>query len=181
MIVFYGLEEEDAAERAAKLKALAGYFNESDGPRPITMLKDGELAADKRKSSSKEKLIVSAHGNVWNIGYAGNGPQALYKLLTDKGLTNERFEAIYLMACNVGLQRQDNSVLENFATEFKRLVTINPPTAGIKVYAPRGFLSYAIVEKQVSGQTVIVVTEISVQTEPAERSYPLKEGLLLVQ
>jgi hypothetical protein len=173
MIIFYGDDRADI--RAAKMKALQAHFNDDSNPVAITMLKSDALSGSKSK---KEKLIVNGHGNRDVIGYLGNDAEAFFADLLGKGLTNERFDSIYLMACKAGEQAQDNSILQNFAKEFGRCVQINEKTTGIKVYAPRGTLTYSVVNEQVSGQTVPKVTRIYVDTP--EKEYELNEGLLLV-
>jgi hypothetical protein len=42
----------------------------------------------------------------------------------------------------------------DFARDFARCVNTHDETAGIKVYAPRGILSFTMEDKIVSGQTV---------------------------
>jgi len=173
MVVFFG--EENAVSRGAKIKALQGFFNEPEGsmPKALTMLEDGSLGG-----KGSENLIVSGHGNQNNFGAVGITGDKLFATFKEKGLTKKRFAKIYLMGCNVGLQAQDNSVVENFAKDFARCVNTDEDTAGIKVYAPRGILTFTMEDKIVSGQTVKTATAINVACP--EKTYTLSEGLTLV-
>jgi hypothetical protein len=177
MIVFFGDSENDV--RAAKLEALKGHFKENDAPVAVRMLKEGALSGSK---SSKEKLIVSYHGSRETL--AGKSAEELFGIFLSKGLTNKRFEAVYLMACNVGEQAQDNSIIDNFAKDFRRCVTQNDGTAGIVVYAPRGVLVYEIGDERI-GETsefkkkvrrIYVICENNGQRE----EYTLETGLMQV-
>jgi hypothetical protein len=173
MVVYFG--EENAVSRIAKIKALQDFFKEPEGsiPKALTMLEDGALGG-----KGSENLIVSGHGNQNNFGAAGITGDKLFATFQEKGITKKRFAKIYLMGCNIGLQAQDNSVVDTFAKAFAHCVNINEETAGIKVYAPRGILTFTMEDKIVSGQTVKTATDINVKCP--ERTYPLSEGLTLV-
>lgn len=174
MIIFYG-DDDGTVSRAAKLKALQRHFGEKEGGRAINMLPADGLSA---KSGTKgEKLIVNAHGNT--NSFRGKDAQELFQILLGKGLTKQRFGSIYLIACNVGEQAQDNSIVQNFARDFAHRIRIDDRTSGIKVYAPRGVVTYTTVTRTTEGQQYKEVTGIVVRTP--EKDYQLDEGLLLVQ
>jgi hypothetical protein len=85
------------------------------------------------------------------------------------------------MACNVGEQAQDNSIVENFAKSFHRCVTQDDGAAGIAVYAPRGVLVYEMGNVRI-GQTSEfkkAVTRIYVLCENRgqREEYTLETGL----
>src|SRR5262249_1335732 len=165
MVVFFG--EENAVSRSAKIKALQKFFNEPEGsnPKALSMLEDGALGG-----KGSENLIVSGHGNQNNFGAIGITGDKLFATFLDKGTTKKTSAKIYRMGCNVGQLAQDNSIVETFARDFARCVNTTEETAGIKVYAPRGILSFTMEDKIVSGETVKTATAVNVVT--AERTYP---------
>jgi len=173
MIIYYG--EEDGLMRAAKVEALKEHFGESGIAKEIRALGSDSLSGSNEKD--KEKLIINAHGN--RDAFNGKAAAELFNELVSKGLTNKRFGAIYLMACNVGEQAQDNSILQNFAKDFNRQVRTHPNTKEIKVYAPRGILSYVIDTEQAGNLTKWKVRRVFIAGNDG-MEYSLKEGLLLV-
>ena len=173
MIIFYG--EEDGAIRGAKLDALKAYFKQEGNAVAMNMLKNDSLSGSK---SEKEYLIVNAHGNI--ASFSGRDAEQLYNELRNKGLTNKRFSRIYLMACNVGEQAQDNSIIDNFAKEFNQQVLMNNETAGIGVYAPRGTLTYSISNTLMNGENVVKVTRVYIVDNMDHAEYTLDTGLLKV-
>lgn len=168
MIIYYG--EEDGAMRSAKLEALKSFFKQEGNAVAMNMLKGDSLSGSK---SEKEWLIINAHGN--RDTFSGRNAEQLYTELRGKGLTNKRFDRIYLMACNVGEQAQDNSIINTFAKDFYQPIYQNDETAGIAVYAPRGVLTYVIDRTPNSGVTVVKVTRVYVADGNVE--YPLETGL----
>lgn len=171
MLTYMSLEGDSQAARSAKLKALQDYFKATD-PKAFAMLDKTALAPGNK--SRGDKLIVNSHANA--KAFAGYSPQQFLDQLISKGFAKGSFPEVYLMACNVAKQAQDNSIYDNFAKELKRLLNISG--IAVKLYATRGYLTYAVEEKQASGQTFYRVTDMYIQSP--ERNYPLKEGLLLV-
>lgn len=171
MLTYMSLEGDSQAERSAKLKALQTYFETTD-PKAFAML-DASALSPANKSRG-DTLIINSHGNGGIFG--GYTPQQFYTQLTSKGFTKGSFQAIYLMACSVGVQAQDNSIYDNFAKDLKRI--LNTHGIDVKLYAPRGLLGYSVDEKQAHGQTYYEVTDMYIQSP--ERKYTLKDGLLLV-
>ncbi len=171
MLTYMGLPDDAQDVRAAKLKALKAAYNTSDATA-FAMLP--ATALSKQNAARGDKLVVNSHGNAGV--FAGYTPDQFMEQLTSKGFEEGAFPAVYLMACMVGIQAQDNSIYDNFARDLKRLFVGHGITA--KLYAPRGLLSYTVADKQVSGQTVKEVTDIFIRTP--ERNYPLSEGVLLV-
>ena len=171
MLTYMSLEGDCQAERAAKLKALKEHFGTSD-PKAFAMLEKTAMApANKDRGDT---LVINSHGN--GSVFAGYKAQAFYDQLASVGFANGSFQKIYLMACDVGEQAQDNSILNNFAKDLKRI--LNMHGVDVKLYAPRGTLTYMLKEEQASGQTWYQVTEMFIASP--ERNYPLSEGLLLV-
>lgn len=172
MLVFAGMEGDSAPIRAAKLKALQQYYRESD-PRPLNMLGPSDMA--KSNTNRGDKLVVNSHGN--RGVFAGMDADQFVQELQTKGFVNGSFKAIYLMACNVGEQDQQGTIFNNFARDVYRIF-VNQGIQ-IKVYAPRGLLTYKLDKKTKSGETYYEVTSMFIRTP--ERDYPLDEGVLLVQ
>lgn len=171
MLTYMSLEGDSQAVRSAKLKALKEYFKTTE-PTAFAML--GSTALAPSNKSRGDMLVVNSHANA--KAFAGYTPQQFFEQLTSKGFAKGSFPAVYLMACSVGKQAQDNSIYDNFAKELKRI--LNMHGIDTKLYAPRGYLAYTVEEKQASGQTYYRVTDMYIET--TERKYPLKEGLLLV-
>lgn len=171
MLTYMSLDHDSQPIRAAKLKALQDYFK-TPPATAFAMLSADSLA--KTNAKRGDILVVNSHGN--GKVFAGYDAVAFFAQLTAKGFTDGSFKSLYLMACKVGVQAQDNSILDNFAKDLNRLLNING--IEIKVYAPRGLLSYILKEVRKDGQTFYEVTKIYIGT--AEREYPLDEGLLLV-
>lgn len=172
MLTFMGLDFDSAPARSAKLKALQDYFDTSD-PKAFNMLSGTALSA--ANSERGDSLYVNSHGN--RSVFAGYDAQQFFDLLEAKGFENGAFDSLYLLACSVGEQAQDNSILNNFARDLHRIFV----TSGIdiKLYAPRGTLTYSVRTETKSGQSYLVVTDIFIASP--ERNYPLREGLLLVR
>ncbi len=171
MLIYYGLTGDSQSERGAKLKALQAYFKTTD-PHALNMLAGDALSAS--NSDRGKDLIVNSHGN--KDTFAGFNAQGFYQTLVSKGFGSGSFNSIYLMACQVGEQAQDNSIYGNFARDLHRVFIQNGIEA--KIYAPRGTLTYDVVEKQASGQRYWEVVRMYIKSP--EKDYTLKEGILLV-
>ncbi|MBO9828494.1 hypothetical protein J7373_09570 [Xanthomonas sp. A2111] len=168
MLIYVGLDGDQADQRGAKLKALQSHFGETQS-YALTLL-DAASLSPSNKTRGK-RLVINSHGNV-NV-FAGLAPEAFLQ----QGLGKESFEEIVLMACQVGAQSQTNSIANNFAKDLKRLLVGHGILA--KLYAPRGTLTYLVRTEQKLGQTFYVVDSMHIACP--ERNYPLAEGLLLVQ
>lgn len=171
MLTYMSLEHDSQPKRSAKLKALKEYFRTSD-PKAFAMLDNTALSpANKDRGDT---LVINSHGN--GKVFAGYDAQQFFDQLSSKGFANESFQAVYLMACKVGEQAQDNSILNNFAKDLKRILSSHD--IDVKLYAPRGILRYKLAEEHASEQTWYKVTEMFIASP--ERNYPLSEGMLLV-
>jgi hypothetical protein len=171
MLVYAGMEGDNAAERSAKLKALKEHYNESD-PTALEML--AATALGKSNTSRGTKLVINSHGNVDT--FADLSAKAFYDKLVGKGFQNGAFQSLYLIACDVGQQDQKNTIVSNFARDLNLLLKQNQ--VDIALYAPRGVVTYAAKTVTQSGQSFYQVTGIAVHTP--ERDYPLDEGMLKV-
>lgn len=171
MLVYAGLDGDAADERGAKLKALQDYFHESS-PRALNMLGATDLATS--NGNRGKNLVVNSHGN--RNTFADMDASHFLTTLQAKGFQESSFEAVYLMACKVGQQSQDNSIYDNFARDLFGLFRQHGISA--KLYAPRGLLTYDVHKESKLGQTYWVVDKMYIATP--ERNYPLNEGLLLV-
>jgi len=171
MLTYMSLEGDSQAERSAKLKALKEYFGTSD-PKAFAML--DKAAMSPTTTDRGDTLVINSHGN--GSVFAGYDAQQFFDELVSKGFANGSFEKVYLMACNVGEQAQDNSILNNFAKALKPILNMNG--IDVKLYAPRGTLTYRVKTEQASGQTYYKVTGMFIRSP--ERNYPLSEGMLLV-
>lgn len=171
MLTYMALPDDPQDVRAAKLKALQAFYKTSDATA-FAMLPATGLS--RQNAARGDILVVNSHGNAGV--FAGYTPEQFLEQLRSKGFEEGAFSAVYLMACQVGVQAQDNSILNNFARDLKRLFVTNGITA--KLYAPRGMLSYQLSDRQVSGQTIKEVTDVFIRSP--ERNYPLGEGVLLV-
>jgi hypothetical protein len=171
MLIFAGLEEDKIDERAAKLKALQNYYHETN-PRPWNMLGATDLAPSNKDRG--KQLIVNSHGN--RTSFADMDANKFYSKLVEKGFQDGSFEALYLMACKVGQQDQRGVILENFARDLFGL--LRAKGVNLKLYAPRGTLTYEVKTETKLGQSYYVVTNMYI--ESPERNYPLAEGMLLL-
>ncbi len=171
MLTYMSLDHDSQPIRAAKLKALQDYFKTSPASA-FAMLAADSLA--RTNAQRGDTLVVNSHGN--DKVFAGYDAAAFFQQLASKGFAAGSFKSLYLMACKVGAQAQDNSILNNFAKDLKRL--LNENGIEINVYAPRGLLSYSLQEEQKEGQTFYKVARMYIGSP--EREYTLAEGLLLV-
>jgi hypothetical protein len=172
MLIFAGLEGDAPALRAPKLKALQEYYHES-APRAWNMLGASDMA--KSNTNRGSNLVVNSHGSLTT--FARMDAQQFFDALTAKGFQEGSFQAVYLMACEVGQQSQKNSILENFARDLFSLFQQNSIPS--KLYAPRGTLAYDLHSETKLGQTYWVVDKMYIKTP--ERNYPLNEGVLLIR
>jgi hypothetical protein len=180
MIIYFG--QADVVVMGSWLKLVQGVYNEMAMPQAINQLGVSSLAVVPSTSilgsflkPAKEKLIVCGHGSPTTL--SGLSPSDFASKLRGFGLTAERFEAIHLLNCSVGVQAQDNSVTQNFARDFKVLLGV-PPTQGIKVYAPRGPVQWEGQHEGEGHARYLVMTKVFIRTP--EKDYPLQEGMLLV-
>jgi hypothetical protein len=171
MLVFFGLDQDSADERGAKLKALQAYFKETN-PQALNMLSASDMAPS--NTAHGKRLVVNSHGNVKT--FAGMDAATFLAALQAKGFAEGSFNEVYLMACKVGAQDQTNTIAANFAKDLKRLLI----GAGIttKLYAPRGTLRYTVHTETKLGQTFYVVDKMVIACPEAD--YPLDQGMLLV-
>jgi hypothetical protein len=178
MIVFFG-EGDTVPLRNAKLKYLKQLFVETEEPKNYHMLKPGDLAPKPTgwslfSSPVKETLVISGHGNQHQIGIY-TAVQIVEKLKTN-GFSAERFDKVYLMNCDVGLQDQMNTITDNFARQFKRALG-NDNTQGIDVYAPRGTIMWN--HRYVNqGHTPYEVIDGMTIVTP-EKTYTMNDGGML--
>jgi hypothetical protein len=171
MLTYMSLDHDSQPIRAAKLKALQDYFKTPQATAFAMLLADSLASTNTKRGDT---LVVNSHGN--GKVFAGYDAAEFLKQLNSKGFAAGSFKSLYLMACKVGVQAQDNSILYNFAKDLKGLLNRNG--IDIKVYAPRGLLSYSLKEVKKEGQTFYEVTKMYIGSP--EREYTLDEGLLLV-
>lgn len=171
MLTFMSLEDDDQAMRGAKLKALKEYYRTPD-PVAFEMLAND--AFSRQKLGKDDVLVINSHGD--RGVFAGYDANAFFTKLVSKGLVNGSFKEIYLAACLVGEQAQNNSIHDNFARDLKRIFINNK--IEVKLYAPRGFLTYYYKEMHKSGQKYFKIVDLCI--ESPERDYPLDQGMLLV-
>ncbi len=172
MLTFMGLDWDSPPKRAAKLGALRKYFKTSE-PHAFNMLTGTDLSTINATRGST--LVVNSHGN--SSIFAGYDGDAFFAQLHAKGFEEGAFDSVYLMACNISEQHQDNHPINTFAKRLRRL--FNEANITSKIYAPRGKLAYRLRKEQKSGQSFWVVTDMYIKSP--ERNYPLDEGLMLVQ
>ena len=172
MLTFIGLDVDDAARRAAKLKALQTYFDTSPATS-FHLLSRTSLSTS--NASRGRELIVSAHGDAKSFG--GYTPEHFYDLLESKGFGPGSFARFYLMALSADTQQQDYGLLDDFARALHRILI----REGIQIslYAPRRYLDYELHVEIRRDQTFYVANKMFIKAP--EREYPLSEGMLLVQ
>ena len=179
MIIYFG--QTDAVVMGMWLNWVQKAFGDFATPKAFTQLTARELAPKTSGSlfsfskPAKERLIVCGHGSPDSL--SDLSPSEFADALLKAGFSNERFDTIYLLNCSVGIQAQDNSIGSNFARAFK-LQLGNPPTQGIKVYAPRGAVRWEGEWIQKNTGKFLSITRVYVHTP--EKEYPLTEGMLLV-
>ena len=185
MIVWFG--EEDDSIRQVKINWLKLHFQDNHIAKPLGNL-DAQSLIDARSawekffsSSNKEKLIISGHGN--SAAFMGYTPLELYEALVSKGLTNERFDSIYLLGCNLGLTAQNNSEQNNFLKKFGALVKSgeHAQLQGIKVYGPRGLIRWYWQIKDSGAFKTYQVTDVKIEIPhlgQLTESYSFDNGLI---
>lgn len=182
MVIWFG--EEDSRRRMIKINWLKTHFVQTQ------ILPIHSLTADSLKDNrsvlakligTKEKLIISGHGN--DQSFMGLTAKNLFDDLRAKGLNHDRFNEIYLLACNIGQAEQDNSIHSNFLRDFGRLTQMNEATKNIKVYGPRGLILWTFSEEIQLGEKFEKVTDVkiikSVANLPNQESYSFSAGLML--
>ena len=139
--------------RDAKIRVLQKTFNakftkdmkeDENSVHEISRLENTKL---KDLKGSKKRIILNAHGGPTTFR-GDDGRTMAMKLLT-AGLNDKDTQEIWVCACLVGMQRQDNrqdteaygDLSQNkFSREFHR--ALRGHDLDIKVYVPRGWVSY---------------------------------------
>ena len=168
MVIYFG--EENDAIRQVKISWLKTKFADSGMQQPLANLPADSLA-DKRTTvqkmlggGTKEKVIISGHGDPG--AFSGLTAKSLFDKLVSKGLNSVRFESIYLLGCNIGLASQDNSIQQTFLKEFGRLVkTGGSNLSGIKVYGPRGFITWYIDDEDHGSHKTHKVRDVKIEVD----------------
>jgi hypothetical protein len=171
MLVYVETKGDSMEWRIAKLEALRKHYKES-APAVFNSLSANDLS--KSNSNRGDKLIVNSHGNV-NV-FAGMDADQFYKALVGKGFENGAFKSMYLIACDVSKQDQKNSIYDKFALDLFRIMRAND--INIKLYAPRGTVTYNVIIRKAESEEYIQVTSIVIDCP--EKVYTLDEGMLLV-
>ena len=171
MLVFAGMENDAAAERAAKLRALQDYFAESNATA-LEMLAPNALS--KENANRGKQLIINSHADVNH--FAGMNAKSLYEKLVSKGLENGAFQSLYLIACEAGQRNRKGVIVGNFAHDLNSVFKQNQ--VDIALYAPRGAVTYAVQTFTQDGVSNCEVANIMIHSP--ERDYPLSRGMLRV-
>lgn len=196
MLMFFGKPKgknqdiDENASRAARLKALREHFyawkqwsefapgNAGFAPVPIQLLvneiKDRGSKRLKDYGDNAQILVLNAHGSSRTFnGYDGSDVAGM---LVSLGIKDAGTREVWVAACDVGHQTQDNSSPEPFAVDLLRQLRqhgLDP-----KVYAPRGNISYRDKStKTVGVESVIAYGKVVIPTK--ERTYPFAEGWVL--
>jgi len=118
MILWFGVENDN--KRHIKIDWYKGKLNDHNTEKSLEKLQPGDLAYKPTTRwfgrKPKEKLIISGHGN--HQALMGLTAETLFDKLVSKGLNSDRFDSIYLLGCDIGLAKQDNSVQQNFLKTF---------------------------------------------------------------
>ncbi|MET0330887.1 MAG: hypothetical protein ABW154_05585 [Dyella sp.] len=194
MLLFYGkpaqdLASDENASRAARLKALRTQFyawkrwdefapaQKDNQTHAMAQAIREEKRLDQLKGSA-EILVLNAHGSP--ATFAGGNGKAVADNLIGLGIAQAGTREVWVAACSVGQQAQDNSQPPTlFIKELYRTLREQPELASIKVYGPRGVLSYGD-KRQVdvgSGQSIIEYGRVYIRSH--EREYPFNEGWVL--
>ena len=171
MLIFAGMDTDDAAKRAAKLLALRDYYQES---MPLHLQRLAPSALSKQNADRGTKLVISAPGNMRS--FAGLDVNSFYEELVSKGFQNGAFQSLYLIACDEGRQDQHGPIVSHFAHDLKLL--FKQSQIDIALYAPRGRVRYSLQAIAQNNENTYQVTAIVVHS--AELDYPLSEGMLRV-
>jgi hypothetical protein len=171
MLVFAGMDTDDAAQRAAKLMALRDHYGESV-PLGLPLL--GPTALSEQNTDRGTRLIINAPGSMRY--FAGLDVNSFYEKLVSKGFHNGAFQSLYLIACDDGRQDRHEAIVSHFAHDLKLL--FKQSQIDINLYAPRGRVKYSVQTIVHNGENTYQVTAIVVHS--AERDYPLSEGMLRV-
>lgn len=199
MLMFFGKpkgsnqDNDENASRAARLERLRKEFyawkqwsefapqNTKFAPVAIQYLlnqiQDGSTKRLKDYGEAARILVLNAHGSSRTFnGYDGS---EVAQMLVTLGIKEAGTREIWVAACNVGLQSQDNSSPEPFACDLLRQLRIQHEI-DVKVYAPRGKIHYTDrTLKAVGNQSVMVYGGADIPTK--ERNYPFSEGWVLAQ
>jgi len=137
--------------RAAKIRVLQKTFNDKfqnkeddNSLHAFTRLKDTKL---KQLQGYKKRIILNGHGSPRT--FRGNDGRTTAKNLLDAGLNDKDTQEIWVCACLVGMQRQDNKQdpeaygdfsKNSFSREFNQ--ALKNAGLNINVYVPRGWVTY---------------------------------------
>ncbi len=183
MILYFG--EENATSRFVKMNWLKAKFAENT-MSPIHSLAGGALNDNRsffqKLTGTKEKIIISGHGNADE--FMDRTATELYNYLVSKGLNDERFDKLYLLGCDLGAAAQDNSITQNVLRDFGRAVKTGGAAPNLKVYGPRGRVSWTISSKTESLLTTYTVDDVRIKVKRAVdnvvlEDYSFDAGLLL--
>jgi len=182
MIIWFG--EENSIRRMIKVNWLKTHFVQTQVV-PIHSLTADSLKDNRsflaKLTNTQEKLIISGHGN--DQSFMGWTAKKLFDTLRTKGLNHNRFNEIYLLACNIGQTEQDNSINSNFLKEFGLSVRTNEATSKIKVYGPRGYIAWFFDEEIKLGERFEKITDVkiikSITNLPNQEEYSFSTGLML--
>ncbi|AET92692.1 hypothetical protein BSFA1_53040 [Burkholderia sp. SFA1] len=191
MLMFFGkpkgknTDNDENASRAARLKILRESFYAwkkwpefaPDNTRfqtvPIQLLLN-EKKKLKEYGDNAKIVVLNAHGSSRTFnGYDGS---EVAEMLVTLGIKEAGTKEIWVAACDVGHQTQDNSSAEPFATDLLR--QLRQRDVDPSVYAPRGMLTYRDPTRKVVGNESVLVYGRSVIRSP-EREYPFSEGWVL--
>ncbi len=182
MIIWFG--EEDSRRRMIKVNWLKVHFSESE-VKPLHSLTTESLKDNRsyltKLIGTQEKLVISGHGN--DHSFMGMTAETLFDTLIGKGLNDDRFSSIHLLACNIGHAEQDNSVTDNFLRQFGRSCKVNDSTSNIKVYGPRGRISWKFKTEQKLGMSYETIESVKIKLRnhdgSVRESYEFSSGMLL--
>jgi hypothetical protein len=181
VIIWFG--EENDAKRHIKIEWLKRKYGQTGVAVTLASLA-GDSLADNRSGFSRlfstggvnEKLIISGHGNVQS--FMGYTAFTLFDALVKKGLSKNRFEAIYLLGCNIGLANQENLVKDNFLKDFGTHVRTGGDTvSSIKVYGPRGKIGWLMNETSHGSHSTWEITDVKIIVSDEEQ-YSFDAGMM---
>jgi hypothetical protein len=207
MLLFYGKEAKETVDglvydenvsRAARLKALRSHFYAWKSWTEFALKKEDyqthafNIAKDKgiaNLSGDKSILVLNAHGSPNT--FSGMTGEKIAEDLLVAGIQDAGTEEIWVAACNVAQQEQDNTQPPtNLIKEM--LNTLRQRIPDIRVYGPRGYIRYS--GKQtvtlLTGQTTLEYTTVDiVLLSPKNRDgsrnirerYDFSNGWLLAQ
>ena len=162
MLLYYGKPnagkpaDDEGADRAARIEALRDNFYRwknwaefaPNRFKPVAirwlqlqMEKEGHPGL-KDYGADARVLVLNAHGNEFAFNDLSTGARQLADLLIKLGLREAGTQEIWLASCNNGRQTQDNSRPAPIAAELRGELSSRHGLKNLKIYAPRGFLSF---------------------------------------